>query len=479
MFSLLSIFLLWLVSIGIFVSTEEETFYFQNRLTIIIILTIITTLLFIFRKEKNPNLQKRVVTIFNLFLVSFICVHFQRFIDLLVFKDNIYRAEIYSNHYVTLRSAALCFMGYTSLLLGYTLKGQVYKEKEKQKTINFSPFSVQMFNLIYAFVVILFLYFNARNYLTGTYSQEMMELTKGTMSTFSVIFLNCSMCSITILVGIKHRLNNFDLSFSKYVKSFSPIYYICSGIYLFFCLVLGDRGPIISFLLIFYFGYVLATRKKISIISSMIVLMIASIFLNFIGLSRNNQEGGTFTQYGNEIMDIQSISPLTSELASSNRTIIYAVESTPNKYPYRYGLFTYNNIMSIIPFSQSIKKLFGVNPNLSLPYAHSSQFLTWYEQGPNQTSGVGSSTIADIYLDFGPFGCVVVLFLLGLLFRNLDSLLFSSNPQSLSLLSCIACCVFFSQAIYLPRAMIVPAFRTIVWTYIFMWMVLLFSRKRL
>ena len=333
-------------------------------------------------------------------------------------------------------------------------------------------------NILYLITLMLFLSFNARTYLQGNYSQELLELNKGTMSTYSVILLNCCMYSITILKGYELSVCGRCPSLKGYLSSLGIVYYLCGGIYMLFCFALGDRGPLIFFILSLLFGYFLATKRRFSIVSVIIVLFIGAFFINAIGIRRSSDERRSIEQYNQQIIDINSVSPLTAELSSSNRTVIYAVESTPSPYPYRYGLFTINNLLSIVPFSSSIFKAIGVNFSSLSHYAHSSQFFTWYEQGDNPYSGVGSSTIADIYVDFGPLGVVIILLFVGMLIRRLDLLLFNPDVRCYSLFMLVLGCVFFSQSIYIPRSMLIPILRTSVWTFVFMWLIISLTKHR-
>lgn len=466
----------WILSIILFFRFDADVTNFNSKLLTIIVIAIIEVVVFVFRHEKVDYMRKRIITTFNLFLLAFICVHFQKFVDLLLFGTSIHRADLYSNHHNVLRAASICLMGLSSLFLGYSYKTNYGKPLKQHKRIEFSKGTFVALNYLYVISLVLFLSFNAGTYLRGNYSQELLETSKGTWATYSIIFLNCSMYSITLLRGYSFSLSG-SVSLRRYTKSFGMVFYVCSGIYLLFCFILGDRGPLIFFLLAYLFGYLLATKHRFSVGTVLLVLFAGAFVLNVIGIRRGSDEQYNVSQYNQQIMDVNSISPLTAELASSNRTVMYAVESTPAQFPYRYGLFTINNLLSIIPFSSTILRSLGINfSELSL-YAHSSQFLTWYDQGDNPVSGVGSSTVADIYLDFGPIGVVIVLLLLGLLIRKMDMLLFSNDVTNYSLFMLVLGCVFFSQSIYIPRSMLIPILRTSIWTYVFIWLTLTLTKR--
>ena len=477
MLSLIILCLLWIVSIVLFFISTNGTPYTDDKLGTILVIALISIIVYVFRKEKNPSLKKRFVTAFNLFLLSFLCVHFQRFADLLVFKSNIIRSEIYADKEVVLRAASICLIGLLSLLVGYTLAAQQsFHKKNTEKKYFFNRQTYSALTYLYLISITLFLYYNGNNYFSGPYSQEMLDMTKGTMNTYSVILVNCCMYSLTICNSLMN-VNRGAISFIQYAKSYDIMYYLCGGSYLFLCLMLGDRGPLISFLLVYYFGYLFISKRRVGLVKILVIFFVSSFILNIIGLTRNATESQGIAKYNQEIMDVNSISPLTSELASSNRTVIYAVESTPSKYPYRYGLFTINNTLAIIPFSSSLLKAFGFSP--AHEYAHSSQFLTWYEQGTNPYSGVGSSTIADIYLDFGPLGVVIITFLLGVVFRRIDMAMFSEKKELISLFGFVTCIVVFSQSVYIPRSMLIPVLRTIVWEFVFILLVLNFTKSKM
>ncbi len=478
MFSLLFAFLCLFISVFLFLRFDVDSSNFEAKLICILIVALMEVVLIIVRRDKTEYLRRRFVTTFNLFLLAFLCVHFQKFVDLLVFGNAIQRYELYANHQVVLRAASVCLLGLSALVLGYIVSAEYGKPLKEHNCIIYGKRTFSVLNILYIISLALFLAYNARTYLQGNYSQELLELSKGTMSTYSVILLNCCMYSITILRGYSLAINGKRPSLKNYLSSLGVIYYLCGGIYMLFCFALGDRGPMIFFFLTLLFGYILATKHRFNIMSVILVLFLGAFLINAIGIRRSNDQRYSIEEYNQQIMDINSVSPLTSELSSSNRTVIYAVESTPSIYPYRYGLFMLNSLLSIVPFSGSIFRAMGFSFNSLSHYAHSSQFFTWYEQGDNPYSGVGSSTIADVYVDFGPWGVIVILFFLGMLIRRLDLMLFNRDVRCYSLFMLVLGCVFFSQSIYIPRSMLVPILRTTVWSFVYLWLIILITKHR-
>ena len=451
-------------------------FYVPNRvgsysyLGIVIVMLSIQILGLFKRKEPYTIIDRQIIRIFPILLFSFVCVHFQQFIDLFL-GSGTFKYREYSDFNLVTKSAFLSSMGFSSLVLGYRYgieKHFIINNNYPTTENNHKRLKV-IFNIFFLIFTCLFVLLNGSAYLTGNYSQETMLNMQGTINAYSIIFMQCCMYASTIETCKYLEHLGCVNSIFDYIKGFSPIYYICLFLILFFNLVLGDRGPLITYTCIYVYGYVLTTKKKLNpivIISSGALL---AICLSAISIYRTdeNKSFSEFNTYRNTVAENGSISPFTAELAGSTYATLLAVESTPDLYPYRYGLFSLNNIVAAIPFSSSIFETLGIHQSL-LEYGHSSSFITWYGHGGDLTrSGLGSSTIADAYIDFGPLGVVILLFLIGYLIRFLDEKSFLNSINSINNFVLITAFVLFANAFYFPRSMIFFFVKDIVWTWVF------------
>ena len=445
--------------------------------TILILVLVNLLILMVQNIINSKGKRNEIVGVFILFLLAYLCVHFQTFTNLMAYDDYEDRFNVYNDKYINLRTALIAIIGLESFLLGnsialhrksmpklYGIRVLVSEGKRLKKRIDF-------FLLL---AVLLFTYLNGRKYLEGVYSQEMLDNMSGTMNAYSGILVELLFYSAVLfqVYSIRESVPKY-FSFASYLRSFSFIFYLSVLIYVVLVFIYGDRGPIISFVLSMGFGYIMISKHRFRWVTLVMFFVVGGLFLSVIGVARADRIDGFYNLQNTEdniktILDLKSVFPFTEELAGSNRTAIWAVESTPSKYPYRYGLFSLNHILGIVPFSGTILRTMGININGSNHFGHSSSFLNWYTQGDNVTAGVGTSTVADVYLDFGVPGVVVVLFLLGLFFTRLDRIMMNYSSNSIPLLTMITCLVFFSSSVYLARSSIIPLFRNIVWLYVLM-----------
>ena len=432
------------------------------------------------RKEPYTIIDRQIIRIFPILLFSFVCVHFQQFIDLFLGSGTFKYSE-YSDFNLVTKSAFLSSMGFSSLLLGYRYgieKHFIINNNYPTTENNHKRLKV-IFNFFFLIFTCLFVFLNGSAYLTGNYSQETLLNMQGTINAYSIIFMQCCMYASTIETCKYLEQLGCVNSIFDYIKGFSPIYYICLFLILFFNLFLGDRGPLITYTCIYVYGYVLTTKKKINPMVIFVIGALLAICLSVISIYRTdeNKSFSEFNNYRSAVTENGSISPFTAELAGSTYATLLAVESTPELYPYRYGLFSLNNIVAAIPFSSSIFETLGIHKSL-LEYGHSSSFITWYGHGGDLTrSGLGSSTIADAYIDFGPLGVVILLLIIGYLIRFLDEKSFLNSINSINNFVLITAFVLFANAFYFPRSMVFFFVKDIVWTWVFYAMVCKLFRK--
>lgn len=460
----------------------------EGNLICILIFMAIDLCVIVRRECTTRVLRKNWLSMFNLFLASFVCVHFQSFADLLVFGRVAGDfKKIYMDDPLVLKSAYICLLGLGTLVLGYLCADTQKKPHFSGKVPGYFKVSGKMYSIATIMQVVLVAVFfavNGRMYLSRSYSQEMLNSMSGTINAYIGIFASDSiLISILVKACLLSKMGK-RVSFWEYCKSHNLLFYASWLFYLALILICGDRGPVISGACAFVFGYLLVSRKKISFAKLAVVLAAAAIVVSVLGISRRGTyEGEDIAArnagYVDDLFSIQSVIPFTKELAGSNKTVLWAVESTPDMFPFRKGLFAANNILSIIPFSGRITAALGLSRAAEL--GHSPAFLDWYTQGNNVTYGVGTSTVADIYLDFGIIGVAVVLFLLGLLFRKVEISVLCRPAHKVPPFVLCTGIVLFSNAIYLPRAILLSMLRNIVWLYllllIFVLIDSLFERK--
>lgn len=477
-----ALFIILTLSILFYLQIGSNSMPYEACLSTCVILSMISIAICVTGKESNAVMKKNWVSVFYLFLFAFMIVHFQKYIDILVLPNMTDTFNVYSNHIDVLKTAYISLMGLVSMLLGYHMQ-RTYKTYYYIKPLNqydsCTRGSFKAVSVLFFVSVLLFFAINGRLYLSGGYSQEMINSMSGSINAYIVLLVDFMMYAATLINSIQISKQNHNISFRDYLKSYNLIYYISLFVYLFLVYSSGDRGPIITYMCAFFFGYLLVSKKKVNIVSIVVLFFVASIAISVMGVARQDSNRGKTTnaEYYQTVMAGESVLPLTDELANSNRTAIWAIESTPAPFPYRKGLYALNNLVSIVPFSNSILRPLGIDFTYMNRIGHSSAFLDWYSQGDNVTAGVGTSTIADIYLDFGPIGVIIIMFLLGCLFRKVDYISKTYETSQISLWWLVVSIVLFSNAIYMSRSVLLFQLRNIVWLYVVMLLILNINKK--
>ena len=124
--------------------------------------------------------------------------------------------------------------------------------------------------------------------------------------------------------------------------------------------------------------------------------------------------------------------------------------------------FQFQHLASSIPF------LSGITLNYIFDYDNrfdgSANLITYFIQGKDPNYGDGTSINADLYLDFGLYGPIFGLFILGFFFSRWDKILISNSK--ITFINWIFIMIFFSGSIYLSRAAIGYFIQEIIQIYI-------------
>src|SRR5690606_20135462 len=168
-----------------------------------------------------------------------------------------------------------------------------------------------------------------------------------------------------------------------------------------------------------------------------------------------------------------SVMPFTKELAGSIRTVHIGIDAVPEKYDFFYGLFTFQNFSLIIPgFNGFINNNLGIN----LEYLTSAKFLTFIDLGASATWGIGTSAVADVYLDFGVLGLILIFFFFGYFSRKIEvNVMVFSTIQVIPLIVYI---LYFGFSIYISRSNIFVPLVKLPYVLIFYYFVIATNRTK-
>ena len=139
-----------------------------------------------------------------------------------------------------------------------------------------------------------------------------------------------------------------------------------------------------------------------------------------------------------------SINP-TQELANSIRILYKALDVVPDSHPYLFGVTILFDIIAVVPFGPSF---FVEATGLPLMYQSTPNFFTILGQGDFFVYGEGSEIIADLYVNFGFYGVLIVMFFFGY-FMSFLSVKAMINKKEIAV---IVFLILSASAIYINRA---------------------------
>lgn len=432
-----------------------------------LIIVFISTIIFLLSKNL-VFFEKQYFRHSIFILIGVLIVHFQYFLDLLVGNLDISDLTIWVNIKVINKTILLSSIGVISFFLGYI---SFNKKSVGSTDIDKLSFVGTMF-LKFCGLAFLILYFYLANpiYFLGNYG----IIDVGTEAAYFIALFEVCL-SAAIIQNTRNLLTvkkKYDPSPFEYIKYQGVLLNTILGIYLFSVLVSGDRGPILFFLLLYVGNYIFLTKRRLRPSILFLGLFLGSSFITYLGDLRTiTGEVSFFTKINlliNEEVEnrfaAQTVIPQTQNLASSIRSLNFAVDYVPSQHDFLNGRFQFQQIMSSIPFFSTFYDFFFIE--VSKKYRSSADFITWIDQGDFPYSGNGTTIIADFYCDFGLIGVILGLFIVGYTSKYSEYIMYSL--KNVSLFKHTFSIVILAFSFYLSRSSFFILFKFITWTYFFL-----------
>jgi hypothetical protein len=335
----------------------------------------------------------KIEVFFLLFYFILFYLPYQKYVlGLYNLKENFFLQNTYIEY--TNISILACTIGLISFMEG--IQKKIYlKKKYKIKEYSQVQYN-KLFNVVFIFLIILLAIFSLtglQSYLVNTYTGS----DTGDTTTNGIYFI----ISVFMLF-----LSGFSLMFYKKFNKFKYFFYVLCLSYSILLLISGDRNTffIIAVSLVAgFYTYV----KKINRLKIILYVFAALYLYQIIEISRNSEERGL-----NAIVSAMSVWDETttddkvdkSSFSITTTATRIGFVMVPEKIDYFYGKFKIIGIAGIIPYSRSL----FVDPK--------DKFVTSTDVlilGSGTTWSVGSSIIADIYVDFGILGVIILMYFLG------------------------------------------------------------------
>lgn len=450
---MINLFILWSQLFLLLIVTAIY-FIFSNYINVsyyiplISFIIILSTILFSIR-EKSKCLRKNFLTTTFLFLLSFLIVHFQLYLDYSLGLRSDLSLSYYLDYNILPKSISIVAIALNCFYIGNIYSTLNTPSPSLVKHNKYHEFSdIFLFTLTVSFFL-MFLYVTPMEYFQGSYGKASEIGGVSNLQQKSNHYFLISAWAYIISRAIKNTSRK--INFREFIISLG-LPFLCVLLPYYFLIILsGDRGPIIYTTVITYGAYLVTQQKSLNFKKMILIVVIAGSFIQFLGYFRvtdgsvpiSERIESTFVV--KERLDSRNettISPPTLELAASLRAYHAAVMD--QEYNDKlYGMTHLGSIIGIIPgLGQLLMSL------TSLDFSSSAVYIT---EKMGADHGMGTTVLADIYLNYGILGVVLVFYFFGYLFANLDYRAYSDFKNE-SLFFKVLFLVYLSYGIYIGRA---------------------------
>ncbi|MGN1310300.1 MAG: O-antigen polysaccharide polymerase Wzy [Clostridia bacterium] len=220
----------------------------------------------------------------------------------------------------------------------------------------------------------------------------------------------------------------------------------------------GDGLSIIVIILVFY-GTCIQKFEKGKILKLAIIVLLIMIVIPIAATFRT-QENKSISAFVNEIQknitstETNFLVKTISELGYTMHSFILTDEVVPNIVDYKYGESYIASIMMIIP-----SKLMG-----GYSFANSAALDIWLQDIHNMSYGPGFSIVAETYYNFGFYGGIVFIMVIGFVYSKVLNM--HSNKSNKNTLLKLLSLVFLYNSLLVARFPFHNTVRNIVYMYI-------------
>lgn len=395
--------------------------------------------------------------------LSLIVVNLQIVIDVLCGHDTLsnYLADRRYSFYL---GNVLFFgcLGISSFLLGNSI---CIKKKRSLQNVNcdIASCNITLWVILALLSFILFIanidvlsFYTGMNYAGSGASDRVSDASSRWETLFDAF------STIIICITTKNLLAQGDkVSVLGFIRAFPFVFIMISIAYLLLRLMSGDRGPVIYTLLMFFYSYILINKTKIKLFLFISLLLVGATTMNIVNTIRSYSSGvgfdERFARAINEFSDgessdgIKTLCPPTFELAKSVNCNFIAIHDIDRGITdFQLGKYNFLEIVSAIP---GLPNIINAYYNFDVYRFSTSEYVTISFFGKSYSIGLGTTALIDLYLDFGILGVMIGLFIIGIIYKKLDSSIAYGDGVK-SLLFLIFFIKFSSMSIYIPRASI-------------------------
>ena len=396
-----------------------------------------------------------------LFLIGFLIVHFQ-----IPFFAS-YGFEPVDGNQIWINKNVVNYAVWLSAICGliWMLGFLFYLNKKKKKPsklivpINIPFVKTLSIDTIISILFLVFLILVGNEFLSGAYDGFRNW---GTGATYVYLILSALIKLRTIYMFTNaYLLNRINLT---HLLSNNKLFLLNLIPYILIFMLSSDRGEIITIGTIIIGSFSLL-KRKVSFNKILLMIFLGGVFFTILkfgrtdNLSQIKKSNNVIERGIDNFSRDDSFNP-TYELATSQRNLNRALNTIPNKQPYFLGLTHFGNLMGVLPLIGSwILETIGI----PFQYHSSSTLFSYWDQGVNIKSGVGSEIIADSYINYGTYVTIFIFILFGYFIGYMQMKVYL-NPSFIFL---IVYLIFLSDSLYMNRAVLFQPIKTLFYVLLF------------
>lgn len=444
---------------------DIDTIYFWMPLV-----SIILSVAFVMPKIKNGKIEIKLLYFILLGLLYFNApLYFLALLNKQELLFNLLQLNISETNFI--KANFLLGISLPLIIAGYLSSYKIgYKVNHEINTLRLSPIRRNPFLILFMIFFVLSLS------VTGL---AVGSTFIGISSYYYILLFRSTMiiCALTLFNELIYTNSLRYVNFKAIIKR-NFLIFSCIFLFIVYVLIGGDRGPALVIILMLVFGYLLIQNMRINFTTlffSLGLFFILSTLFTFIEVLRKNDVEtlsiSSIEQSLETYEDYEKIPGYTLKLTA------LAIEGIENEiYPHSYGLFFGQSLVKGIPFFGPliIKNVLGENF-----FQGTADLLTIQHSGIGYETGLGTSYLADTYIEFGLIGIIIISFFYGILIKKFDAICQSKSFTNFSEFLLIS--VFLGYSVYTGRAtlseFLVNFIHTWIWYIIIRHFVTLFGYK--
>lgn len=431
-----------------------------------------TIIFFLFSMVIQKGFQ--LLSISTLFILSFSIVHFQIpfFFTLdIAASTSFLEYFLWGNLDVICRSVSISTLGLIAFFVGYSM----FAAKKRKFAAAYPSFywlqrkSNANFLVWGAVISYIVFFLSSGSYRYGAYYAGDASPVAQYFFTIFDTFLSAA---IVWRIYCFVMLDEPNTKLGRYLSFFGPTLLGLLTWHLAFSVFVGDRGPVIYYLILSSSIYFVRCTR-FGLLHLALIMLISVPALNIMGASRSRSldvgysdrisqgVSGSNERFNKYFSGGSIFLSGTIELALSVRTLNHAILNVPSTLSHTYGTFQIQQILAVFPgvVGNYLKIVHGGDKKMD----GSANFVSFLIQGEHIEYGDGTTPSADLYLDFGVLGVVLGFYCFGVFSYRADLCILKGTPSSLFLW--VSAMLFLAGGIYLARGTFLFYFQKVVFVY--------------